>query len=355
MDTKFRMWVAQLSFLTGVLLAAWIAKAASADDPIRMRVETLTVPPSTRPLVFVVVQNAGQDTWEGEISLKGPESWQLAPAQRTVKIPAGQSERVAFSVEDARNVAANRYPFTISARSGDQLFVHSQETFVASAPYFKVEVDGRAEEWKDAIPIAFTAGERLTTVSTYWSRRQFCVLIAVQETKLVPLEKEGDEPFDAVQFALAPADSENPSARQELAGRFEFLVAGTRDGGARCFQLASPETRLEETSKARFLESLAYEDAEVAVHRQDDVTCYECSLPFRPMSEQIRPSEGREFFFSVLVHDPDGTGVRDLGRAAGLWKTPEDRSDWSQWPGSRWGNDAPLGNKIRWGLCTSKY
>lgn len=341
--------------LTCLMSAGWSLPITSAEDLIRMRMETLTVPPSTRPLAYVVVQNLGKDPWEGEVSLRGPESWQLSPPQRTVQLAAGQVQRVAFSIEQARNVAANRYPFEIFARCGDQRSVHRQTTFVGSAPYFKVEVDGRAEEWKDAIPVAFSTGERETTVSTYWSRRQFCVLIAVQETNLVAWSEDGNGPFDAVQFALAPANSENPSASQELAGRFEFLVAGTRDGGARCFQLASPETRLEETSKARFLESLAYEDAEVAVHRQDDVTCYECSLPFRPMSEQIRPSEGREFFFSVLVHDPDGTGVRDLGRAAGLWKTPEDRSDWSQWPGSRWGNDAPLGNKIRWGLCTSKY
>ena len=73
------------------------------------------------------------------------------------------------------------------------------------------------------------------------------------------------------------------------------------------------------------------------------------------MREKIRPSEGREFFLSVLVHDPDGTGVRDWGEAAGLWPSQRNRMAWSLWPGADWGEKPPYDNKLHWGLCTSKY
>ena len=70
---------------------------------------------------------------------------------------------------------------------------------------------------------------------------------------------------------------------------------------------------------------------------------------------EIRPTEGREFYMSVLAHDPDGTGLRDLGTAAELWPSPDDADAWSRWGGDMRSRKTPLGNKILWGMCTSKY
>ena len=61
------------------------------------------------------------------------------------------------------------------------------------------------------------------------------------------------------------------------------------------------------------MESLACGDAETAIVRDGDVTYYECSLPFSLLREAVEPAEGREFFLSVLVHDPDAP----TGGAAG--------------------------------------
>ncbi|MCL4203453.1 MAG: hypothetical protein KJ000_13200 [Pirellulaceae bacterium] len=327
--------------------------AVSGYEGIRMRIETLTVPPATGPLAMVVVQNTTAEPWKGEISLQAPEPWQLSPAQRTVAMAAGETRRPAFSISRARNVEANRYPFEILARRDDQLIVHRQETFVASAPYFKASVDGQADEWKDAIPIAFRTGDQGTTISTYWNRRQFSLLVAVEEERLTPMD--GETSCDAVQFAISPLPSPEDPSDPKSAGRFEFLLVAMPDGRAKCFQLATYETTRVETAQLRPLAALVCEDAEVAVLRLDNVTYYECSVPFRLMGGRLQPSEGREFHFSVLVHDPDGTGLRELAREAGLWPTADDRRDWSDWPGARWGDVPPLGNKVRWGLCTSKY
>jgi hypothetical protein len=34
---------------------------------------------------------------------------------------------------------------------------------------------------------------------------------------------------------------------------------------------------------------------------------------------EMKPEAGREFCFSLTVHDPDGTGPRDLGSVMNLW------------------------------------
>ena len=64
---------------------------------------------------------------------------------------------------------------------------------------------------------------------------------------------------------------------------------------------------------------------------------------------------GREFCFSVLVHDPDGTGLRDWGEHAGLWPGQRKRLAWCVWGGVKWSDSIPFDGKIEWGLCSSKH
>jgi hypothetical protein len=336
------------AFLLGLLTAA-------AEDPVRLRVETITVPPSTGPLVSVIVKNLAQAEYQGTIGLKGPENWRMAPPTREVTLAKGETAPVPFSIEQGRNVAANRYTFQVTATSPAGDVTHRQSTFVASAPYFKPTVDGQTDDWKDAIPITFTTNEKATTISTYWSRRRFSLLVAVEEDRLRPYGGiESSIPPDAIQLAISPRKSSSNATSGSTAGRFEFLVVATGDG-AKCFQLASVDTDLQDVRQPRLLEPLICDDVDVVVRRDGNVTYYECSLPFSPMRDAIRPTEGREFYMSVLVYDPDGTGLRDLGAAAGLWSYPSDADAWSRWGGDMRGEEMPLGNKILWGLCTSKY
>lgn len=341
--------------LIALFLCFSCAIGTFAAEPVALRMETLIVPPSTQPLVFVLVKNLQETAYKGEVSLKVPGTWRLAPSSRPVELQPGETKRIPFAIEKGRNVEANRYACEMVATSGSSSVVHRQEIFAASAPYFKPTVDAATDDWGDAIPITFTKAGKKTVVATYWNRRRFSMLVTVQEDKLVSYSPGTTDPFDAIQIAILPIEpfEELPAG---VAGRFEFLLAATGDAGTgRCFQLAAMDTKLDETKKTRGLEPLAHEDADIAVRRAGDVTYYECSLPFRPMRDDIRPSEGREFFMSVLVHDPDGTGIRDLGEAAVLWPTDEDANAWSRWQGACWGDKPVLGNKIRSGFCTSKY
>jgi len=330
---------------------AW-SLVASAGEPLVVRVETLTVPPSTQPLVHVVARNPGAQVYRGEIALAGPAGWRLRPDRREVAIEPGQTARVPFTIEQGRNVEANRYAFEVTATAAGARLVHRQDVFVASAPYFRPKIDGRDDDWKDAIPITFSVGGKRTTVSAYWNRRQLALLVSVQEDRLRPYTgAPAASPCDAVQVAIAPLES---PASERRAGRYEFLLASAGDA-ARCFRLAEPETEQAATQEPRPLEPLAFGDAELAVRREGDITHYECALPVRALRGAVDPAEGREFFLSVLVHDPDGTGLRDLGTAAGVWATAHDAMSWSRWPGAVWGNQPPRSHRVRWGLCTSKY
>lgn len=340
------------------MIVLTLAANAPAADPVALRLESLTVAPPHQPLAIVDVKNLADSPYQGNIKLKAPDGWRIAPLEQKVSLEPGQIKRVSFRTEGGLNLAANRYPFTVSAsareKSGGKPVVRRQNIRCASAPYFKPTIDGDPTDWKDAIPITFTVGGKKTVLSTYWNRRKFCILVAVEEDKL--LGRGSVDQFDALQVALSPQDSKTGTSPNQEANRFEFLFVPDADGkSANCFQLASPGMKLSEAARCRSLDDLRYEKAEVAVSRAGNITYYECSLPFGPMRSRIRPSEGREFCFSILVHDPDGTGVRDWGSVVGLWPCQRNRLAWSQWRGAQWGEKPPFDNKVEWGLCSSKY
>ncbi len=339
------------------LVIVSLALAAEAAEGLKLRMDAITVPPATGPLVFVVAHNTGDTLYQGQVRLAGPEGWRLTPAERPLELASGETQRLAFNVAEGRTAADNRYEFEITAWDGDQQLSRQQEIFVASAPYYRPPIDGETTAWSDAIPIEFQTEGRSTTVSTHWSRRRFSLLVAVEEDRLVPFEpgaSASDPPFDAVQFAITPLEMAEEGDEQ-LAGRYEFLVVADPDGPGRCFHLAAPDTPEAQFLQPSPLAPREVERAQVAVWREEGVTYYACSLPFLPMRDTVRPSEGREFYFSVLVHDPDGTGIRDLGQAAGLWPSDEDRRSWSRWPGSLWPEPGPRANRVRWGFCSSLY
>jgi len=331
--------------LLGIVLCA---AGAFAADPVALRMENFTVTPSTGPLVFVEVKNLQKQPYRGTISVSPPGGWRIAPARREIALSPGEVQRVAFAIEKGRNMPGNSYPIKVTAVGAGVTVTRRQNVVVASAPYFKPTIDGEVSDWKEAIPVKFETAGKKTIISTYWNRRGFSILVAVEEDELVARA-------DAVQFALSPADAKTGTSTDDEGMRFEFLLTTGSQGKASCFQLATPGMKLAEVARARSLGPLKYEDAQIAVSRRDGVTFYECSLPFGPMRKLIRPSEGREFCLSVLVHDPDGTGLRDWGRAAGLWPCRRNRLAWSRWAGAKWPDDPPFDNKIEWGLCSSQY
>jgi len=239
---------------------------------------------------------------------------------------------------------------------GDTSFKAGRTIAVTTAPYFKPVIDGKHDDWKDAVPVTFATGGKKTAISTYWSQRSFAVLIAVEEDKLTPVPPTGGDAaalFDAVQISMAPRDAKTPAQDDAQDQRYEFLLTGRSDGGGACFTLYQPEQKLATARQSRPLAGLETAGAQVAVRHNGGWTYYECSIPFKAMP-LIQPEPGRDVCFSVLVHDPDGTGLRDWGQAAGLWPDQRNRWAWCVWPGAKWPAEPPFDNKIEWGFCSSK-
>ncbi len=333
-------------------LAAW--QTCLAADPVALRIESFGVAPAHAPSAVVQIKNLRDVPYHGVLRVTVPPAWQLSPTEQEVDLAPGQTKRVPFVVKRGTISQENAYPVEAVATGGGATVTRRQNVVTASAPYFKPEIDGAIDDWKDAIPVTFITGGKKSVVHTFWNRRQFSILVAVEEERRIA---HGTEPnCDAVQIAISPQDTQTGTSAEEEVTRFEFLLVATGEGtGGKCFKLAEPGMALSVGSKPRALDSLMYEDATVAVRRIGGVTYYECGIPFKLMRDAIRPSEGREFHLSVLIHDPDGTGLRDWGAAAGMWPCQRNRLAWSLWPGAVWGEKPPFDNKLQWGLCSSKY
>jgi hypothetical protein len=324
-----------------------------ADDPVALRITNMGVTPAHMPPVTVWVKNVSDSAYEGSVRLELPEGWRASVPAHDVSLEPGEVAGVRFTLHDAKNREENRYALTAVALGAGQEVRHSQEIVCASAPYFKPDIDGEIDDWKDAIPCSFVAQGKKTTVHTFWNRRQFSMLVAVEEDNLISQREDG--PFDAVQIAISPQDTTTSTSTHDEATRHEFLLMPDGAGqGGRCFRLAEPGTKLAETQAKRDMSGLEIEAPKLVVWREGNTTYYEWGISFRSLSG-IRPSEGREFFLSLLVHDPDGTGLRDWGEAAGLWPCQRNRLAWSVWPGAKWRDEPPLDNKVEWGMCSSKY
>jgi hypothetical protein len=342
--------------LQAVILVAVSAFSRAAGDPVRLRAAHFTVPPSTGPVTHVIVKNLLQTPWNGTVGHEFPPGWRVTPAARPVTLGSREQVRVPFTIERGEDRPANVYPVTVTAEGGGARVTRNQDVFCTSAPYFRPAIDGDLSEWNDAIPVTFHTGGKKTVIRTYWNKRYFCLTVEVEEEELIGYRtRPAGASFDAVQFQVAPGRAGTPAAAAERAVRYEFLVAASASllTDDRCFVLVTPESTLACATHERPLGPLECATAKAAVKRTGTVTQYECAIPFRVMPG-ITPQVGREIAFSVLVHDPGGTGVRDLGAAAGLSDGQRSPLAWCSWRGARWGELPPCDGKIEWGLCSSK-
>ena len=340
----------QLALLASVVAAG---SATSAAD-VAVRAENFTVPPATGPVTHILARNAGDAECTATITPKFPDGWQWTPANREVTLASGEAKRLPFTIEKASDAKSNRYSVEITVVQGSEKAVHQQNIACASAPYFTPKIDGKFKEWSDAIPFDFTTAGKKTVVSTYWNKRYFYLYVQVEEDKLYGYKKNAAH-VDAVQFALAPSNAVTPSEAQAKSQRSEFLLVdvGGMFGKDKCFQLIKPGQDLSVTQRKGSLETLQLKDARVAVKRQGKITHYECAIPFAAVPT-IRPAVGREIRFSVLVHDLDGTGIRDWGRATGLWPEQRNPLAWCRWGSAKWPADSPYDSEVECGLCSAK-
>lgn len=327
----------------------------ASQGNIAVRAENFTVPPSTGPLAHILIRNTGDVACEATVRPTFPRGWQWTPAQRVVTVEPRQVARVPFTIEKATDVELNQYPVEIVVLEGAKTTLHRQNVVCASAPYFRPKIDGKFKDWSDAIPITFTTAGKETTVNTYWNKQFFYLYVQVEESRLCPYKKNAAM-VDAVQVCVAPRRAVTAAAAMAKSQRYEFLAVASTGLFAKdkCFFLTEAGTELSVAQEPRALAKIPeLEEAKVVVKRHGDTTHYECAIPFAAMPK-IRPDIGREICVSVLIHDPDGTGVRDWGEETGLWPEQRNPLAWCAWGSLAWAENPPYDGKIEWGLCSSK-
>lgn len=350
-----------LGFLTQVIFAMSIAcavplEAASAKASVRVRAHNLVVNPSTGPVTYISVENRQDITFNGVLKAQFPDGWKVTQSQHKVALPPHKTQKFPFAIEQAtEDLTHNRYPITITIEGTGQAITCKQDVVWTSAPYYKPVIDGKAKEWADAVPITFETEGKKTVVRLYWNKKQFCLLIEVEEDALIGLKKNSPGTgMDAVQFAISPAGSVTGTRTEGLSNRCEFLAAdsGKRFGSDKCFQLMAPNDALGIAKKTPPLNSLLLEDAQTVVKRSGHITTYEIAVPFKQIPG-LKPTAGREYCFSLLVHDPDGTGIRDLGTIMNLTESQRKEYGWCSWEHVKWGSIVPYDNKVEFGFCSS--
>lgn len=324
-----------------ILLTVSVTACAEEACPVRIRIHNFIVNPSTGPVSEVTATNITSAPVHADFRVQYPTGWVAAPGTCRLSLAPGESRIISFAIEKAIESAENTYTVGWDINVGEDHYSHVQQVVCASTPYYRPTIDGDLSEWRHAIGLTMTTQEKKTVIRSYWNKKQFCLGVDVQEDELTE--------HDAIQFALAPGKSKTPASREARSLRYEFVVTG-RDGG-QCYQLLSPGDSMVQVSKARDLQALSVKDAAVRVVRKGQITHYELAVNLRAM-RAIRATAGREYCFSLLVHDPTGTGLRDLGSIMTLGPAESDLA-WSNWHGANWPDNKPFDSKIEFGFCSS--
>ncbi|MDA3925974.1 MAG: hypothetical protein PF904_14855 [Kiritimatiellae bacterium] len=316
----------------------------SPAQSLSIRPKNFIVTPSTGPVYEIIVQNNSSATWNGTITPTFKKDWRVTPLSQKVELKAGATNMLSFAIEFGSDLAANSYPVSINSDSGKEKKEIKTEVVCASTPYYKAKINGELDEWTDAIPISFTNKDKKTVVRSYWNKNNFYLAVEVEEEKLIGLaDADKDCGMDAIQFALSPKGGD-PAARHE------YLVADSASMWSDdSSYLLTREGKVSDNKK---LEEMVLKNSEVKVSRSGNITTYELSIPMKPM-KNLRATAGREYCFNLLVHDPDGTGVRDLGSVMNLSEADRSQASWRDWEFVQWNGYVPHGIGVEFGFCSS--
>ncbi|MDP6544161.1 MAG: hypothetical protein QGH60_09240 [Phycisphaerae bacterium] len=327
--------------VTSVCLCAALAQDA-AKDPVAVRAHNIVVPPDTGPVSGLTVMNLLDAPYTGKVTVTLPNGWKADKTRFDVSLKPHETKHIAFAIEKATANKSHVYPYRITAVGGGKTVTVDQQVICATTPVVKPKIDGDITEWlNDAVPVTFVCKDKKTVVRTYWNKRNFCLAVEVQEDKF-------DKSADAIQFALAYGKASTGKSPDDKTARYEFVIVG-----GKCYQVAKPGRSLGDTQKSTALPKEPVPKSVVAVKREKDITTYEISVPIRPMRKVLKPTTGREYRFGVLVHDPDGTGLRQMAAVASPLPGARSKYAWTKWIGAKFPDKPLLDSKLEWGFCTS--
>lgn len=289
---------------------------------------------SAAPKVSVEIENTGTKPISGTVELTPPKDW--ITSKNTRKIPArsiapGETRVVAFAFEATSPNPDNRYPFraVFSADNGDEA-VSETTLFEQVARKGTPTIDGDPSDWKGAPVVHLDTPDKAVGLVPYmdWN---LSTDIALQ----------WDD--DAVYFLGVVRDNEfsQPHSGSLIWEGDSFQLAfDTRPGRGSGGEAEKSEgNRLQRTQeedepakdRGLYLYGLAHTAKgdetwtwptpgnagdEPATHIRfafrkagDDRYVYEAAIPYTLLAP-LRPKEGAQFGFTMLLNDNDGGGRR---------------------------------------------
>ncbi|MGQ9524299.1 MAG: hypothetical protein ACUVTZ_05585 [Armatimonadota bacterium] len=337
-----------------VFLGNLKAAEISGIDPVSVRVKPLLGAVSQGPPIRVEVTNEIGAPVTGEIMVKPPKGWILAKnRERFGPINPGQTTVVSFPVTQAAVSPDNRYHVTVYAakrltnlpwQMGWNLKVE-QDISAAIAVRGTPTIDGKLDDWENAVPLtlsgpeflspwapegyrkSWTVGNLSAVVYTMWDDQYFYFAAKVTDNFHSQISSR-ENPYhlphdgDSIQIAFG-VDAHDPSKLKSpddpgyrrgliFDTDYEYCLSLT-PRGPEVFRLHTPETGYQTFYPSNPDIGLGVIDSvSLAVARDDvkEVTTYEAAVPWSELRLVDRTKPVR---FSFIIND------RDRGNAKEGW------------------------------------
>ena len=336
------------------------AKTPVVAATVFVRGQNLVVCPSTGPVWSATVYNTSAKPFAGELKVTFPEGWKTNRTSCTVTLAAGEAKNFDFAIEKATDRKSNAYPFILDLTAPGVSVRREQTIVCATAPYGRPTIDGKADDWKDVVPISFSGGaeDAPVRVMAFWSKKTFSLCVEVTENALTVCDDPAKAALcDALQFSLSPESVLSPAAAPaKTLQRYEYLVLPRKDGVAEVRKLAwVGDAKPEATPSSKTPSAFSLLDgAKATVTREGKLTRYELSIPLRTM-KALKATTGRVFGFSLLVHDAaPKSAIRDLGNVMNLLPMHRRVGAWTRLANFPWSpKTKPWTNRIEFGFSSS--
>ncbi len=331
-------------------------RATLEQNGLLIRPKNFIVNPSTGPVHEVMVTNTTNKPFSGTIAITYGKGWTSTPKNHKITLKPHESKDISQAITKAVDYASNSYPVKVVVKniSGKEVFSKDFTTKCFSAPYYEVKIDGNLKEWKDSIPISFKTKGKNTKLRTYWDRDNFYIAVEVEEDKF--MGTSDSKTPDCIQISLS---NKKAKSNEKSFSSNQFVAVGSNSmwSGNKVYNVISPSEQQRLFSIPNQMPNIV-KNSQIDVDRDNDkkITTYEIAIPFSSI-KGVKPTAGRGLNFSILVHDPDGTGIRELASVMNMPQLLNEKlSTWVSWYDTFFNSTkAKYDDKVDFGFCSSLH
>lgn len=275
--------------------------------------------------VFDVTNNSQSKAVRGYIKINSPEIFSAVQKLDIGIIPPGRTAQVQVDLPPLTRKGIYNIDYDVVTDVFEsENFVESRDLTVAGSNNGKIKIDGILDdgEWDENSFMYADTQEQIGNITDWRGPNDisFKAAIAYDEEYMYLCADVTDDKFyqdqtgkttwqgDSIQFGIFYGEEGHTALGERSTTFHEMCVAKTPNG---------PEI-YRHLSQDNVYPSGEVEDAEIAVVRKDNSTCYEVKIPWEKLLlEGQRPKKGDKLGFAMLANDNDGSGRRGWMHYAG--------------------------------------